>query len=166
LYNSYRKEIFALQEKDKQYDYEYNVGNNKKSTKLRVSPSNLVELSSIVEDSNVKKELRYKVIHKNIKPRVSQLLSDYPGVVITDALRSNIDSENTALSDKNSIHKYGHAIDIRLAVGKQGYKEGRVLAELLTSSKLARERYGVIKAYAHGTGDNYHLHLEFKPNIL
>jgi hypothetical protein len=70
------------------------------------------------------------------------------------------------LSNKNSIHKYGHAVDIRLAAGKEGYKEGRVLARLLTTSKEARERYGVIKAYAHGIGDKYHLHLEFKPNIL
>jgi hypothetical protein len=70
------------------------------------------------------------------------------------------------LSDKNTIHKYGHAVDFRLAAGKEGYKEGRVLAQLLTTSKEARERYGVIKALAHGTGNNYHLHVEFKPNIL
>lgn len=109
--------------------------------------------------------MKYPVIHKDITSNITSIISDYPNLVFTDGLRSNNNSENPKGSADDTLHKYGHAVDVRLN-SAEGGKEGRVFLQQLQNNPALMKRYGIIRALAHGVGDNYHIHIEFKPNKL
>ena len=122
----------------------------------RVPANDLVDLSGSYK-SRIAPNTSYPYINKEAVNYVDNILTDF-GVTITGGFRGEVTHFGLKESSKNSLHKYGFALDFRAdAIGEEFYNEVSTNPDLL-------QKYGIVSILKHG--DPLHVHVEFNPSLV
>jgi len=120
-----------------------------------------IDIKESIGKNRIKSGITSTMLHPVVAPKVVDLFKNYPNLYLVETSRP----KSSGIGAKNSIHKWGTAIDIRTTEksGKDIELLSQQFADPLKHKEIV-DKYGITMIWNHRfEGGAWHIHMEFNP---